>query len=137
MKRILGLDHGERRIGLALSDPLQIIAKPFKTLDLLNHNNIFQTINDIVIENNIESIVVGYPLTLQNDLSIQTEKVLKFVAELKKNVSIDVFLYDERLSSYIAKKSLISQGIKTGHNKDEIDKTAAAVFLQNYLDEQK
>ena len=59
MKRILGLDHGERRIGLALSDPLQIIAKPFKTLDLLNHNNIFQTINDIVIENNIESIVVG------------------------------------------------------------------------------
>ena len=137
MKRILGLDHGERRIGLALSDPLQIIAKPFKTLDLLNHKNIFQTINDIVIENNIESIVVGYPLTLQNDLSIQTEKVLKFVAELKKNVSIDVFLYDERLSSNITKKSLISQGIKTGHNKDEIDKTAAAVFLQNYLDEQK
>ena len=137
MKRILGLDHGERRIGLALSDPLQIIAKPFKTLDLLNHNNIFQTINDIVIENNIESIVVGYPLTLQNDLSIQTEKVLKFVTELKKNVSIDVFLYDERLSSNIAKISLISQGIKTGHNKDEIDKTAAAVFLQNYLDEQK
>ena len=80
---------------------------------------------------------MGYPLTLQNDLSIQTEKVLKFVTELKKNVSIDVFLYDERLSSNIAKISLISQGIKTGHNKDEIDKTAAAVFLQNYLDEQK
>ena len=137
MKRILGLDHGERRIGLALSDPLQIIAKPFKTLDLLNHENVFKTINNIIIENNIESIVVGYPLTLRNDLSIQTEKVLKFVAELKKNVSIDVFLYDERLSSNIAKKSLIPQGIKTGHNKDEIDKTAAAVFLQNYLDEQK
>ena len=135
MKRILGLDHGDRRIGLALSDPLQIIAKPFETIDLKFAKNIFDLLNSIIKEQNVEKIIVGYPITLKNKFSIQTKKVLKFVELLKKNVQIEVKLYDERLTSQIAQKSLIMQGVKTGHNKDDVDKTAAAVFLQNYLDE--
>ena len=137
MKRILGLDHGDRRIGLALSDPLQIIAKPFKTIDLKFTKNIFDLLNSIIKEKDVEKIIVGYPITLKNKFSIQTDKVLKFVELLKKNVQIEVKLYDERLTSQIAQKSLIMQGVKTGHNKDDVDKTAAAVFLQNYLDENK
>ena len=137
MKRILGLDHGDRRIGLALSDPLQIIAKPFETIDLKFDKNIFDLLNSIIKEQNVEKIIVGYPITLKNKFSIQTKKVLKFVELLKKNVQIEVKLYDERLTSQIAQKSLIMQGVKTGHNKEDIDKTAAAVFLQNYLDENK
>ena len=137
MKRILGLDHGDRRIGLALSDPLQIIAKPFKTIDLKFTKNIFDLLNSIIEEYDIEKIIVGYPITLKNEFSIQTEKVLKFVELLKKNIQIEVELYDERLTSQIAQKSLVMQGIKTGHNKEDVDKTAAAVFLQNYLDENK
>ena len=137
MKRILGLDHGERRIGLALSDPLQIIAKPFKTIDVKLIDNLYDLINDIIDEYNIEIIVVGLPITLKNEDSIQTNKVLKFVELLKENVKIKIELYDERLTSQIAKKSLIMQGVKTGHNKEDIDKIAAAVFLQNYLDENK
>ncbi len=137
MKRILGLDHGDRRIGLALSDPLQIIAKPFETIDLKFAKNIFDLLNSIIKEQNVEKIIVGYPITLKNKFSIQTKKVLKFVELLKKNVQIEVKLYDERLTSQIAQKSLIMQGVKTGHNKDDVDKTAAAVFLQNYLDENK
>ena len=137
MKRILGLDHGDRRIGLALSDPLQIIAKPFETIDLKFTKNIYDLLNSIIIEHDVEKIIVGYPITLKNEFSIQTEKVLKFVELLKKNVQIEVKLYDERLTSQIAQKSLIMQGVKTGHNKDDVDKTAAAVFLQNYLDENK
>ena len=137
MKRILGLDHGDRRIGLALSDPLQIIAKPFKTIDLKFTKNIFDLLNSIIEEYDIEKIIVGYPITLKNEFSIQTEKVLKFVELLKKNIQIEVELYDERLTSQIAQKSLILQGVKTGHNKEDVDKTAAAVFLQNYLDENK
>ena len=137
MKRILGLDHGDRRIGLALSDPLQIIAKPFETIDLKFTENIFDLLNSIIKEQDVEKIIVGYPLTLKNEFSIQTKKVLKFVELLKKNVQIEVKLYDERLTSQIAQKSLVMQGIKTGHNKEYIDKTAAAVFLQNYLDENK
>ena len=137
MKRILGLDHGDRRIGLALSDPLQIIAKPFKTIDLKFAKNIFDLLNSIIKEQNVEKIIIGYPITLKNKFSIQTKKVLKFVELLKKNVQIEVKLYDERLTSQIAQKSLIMQGVKTGHNEDDVDKTAAAVFLQNYLDENK
>ena len=137
MKRILGLDHGDRRIGIALSDPLQIIAKPFETIDLKFTKNIFDLLNSIIKEHNVEKIIVGYPITLKNEFSIQTEKVLKFVALLKENVRIEVKLYDERLTSQIAQKSLIMQGVKTGHNKEDVDKTAAAVFLQNYLDENK
>ena len=137
MKRILGLDHGDRRIGLALSDPLQIIAKPFETIDLKFTENIFVLLNSIIKEYDVETIIVGYPLTLKNEFSIQTEKVLKFVELLKKNIQIEVKLYDERLTSQIAQKSLVMQGIKTGHNKEDVDKTAAAVFLQNYLDENK
>tara|TARA_B100001146_G_C15765990_1_gene257937 strand:- start:20 stop:436 length:417 start_codon:yes stop_codon:yes gene_type:complete len=137
LKRILGLDHGDRRIGLALSDPLQIIAKPFETIDLKFAKNIFDLLNSIIKEQNVEKIIVGYPITLKNKFSIQTKKVLKFVELLKKNVQIEVKLYDERLTSQIAQKSLIMQGVKTGHNKDDVDKTAAAVFLQNYLDENK
>ena len=137
MKRILGLDHGDRRIGLALSDPLQIIAKPFETIDLKFAKNIFDLLNSIIKEKDVEKIIVGYPITLKNKFSIQTKKVLKFVELLKKNVQIEVKLYDERLTSQIAQKSLIMQGVKTGHNKDDVDKTAAAVFLQNYLDENK
>ena len=137
MKRILGLDHGDRRIGLALSDPLQIIAKPFETIDLKFTENIFVLLNSIIKEHDVEKIIVGYPVTLKNEFSIQTEKVLKFVKLLKKNIQIEVQLYDERLTSQIAQKSLVMQGIKTGHNKEDVDKTAAAVFLQNYLDENK
>ena len=137
MKRILGLDHGDRRIGLALSDPLQIIAKPFETIDLKFTKNIFDLLDSIIKEHDVEKIIVGYPITLKNEFSIQTEKVLKFVKLLKENVQIEVKLYDERLTSQIAQKSLIMQGVKTGHNKEDVDKTAAAVFLQNYLDENK
>ena len=137
MKRILGLDHGDRRIGLALSDPLQIIAKPFETIDLKFTENIFVLLNSIIKEHDVEKIIVGYPVTLKNEFSIQTEKVLKFVKLLKKNIQIEVLLYDERLTSQIAQKSLVMQGIKTGHYKEDVDKTAAAVFLQNYLDENK
>ena len=83
----------------------------------------------------MEKIVVGLPITLKNKYSIQTEKVSVFIEILKNNISIPVDSYDERLSSKIAIQSLITQGVKTGHNKKEIDKTAAAIFLQNYLDD--
>ena len=63
-----------------------------------------------------------------------TEKVIEFINFIKNNLSIDVSAYDERLTSQIAKQSLILQGVKTGHNKKDVDKTAAAIFLQNYLD---
>ena len=84
----------------------------------------------------VSKIIVGIPLTLKGEYSDQTKKVLKFINLLKKKSTIPVEEYDERLSSIQAKRSLVMQGVKTGHNKSEIDKTAAAIFLQGYLDGQ-
>ena len=77
------------------------------------------------------------PVTLKNQVSKQTQEVYDFIDYLSPNISIPIITYDERLTSLIATQSLILQGVKTGHNKKEIDKTAAAIFLQNYLDETK
>jgi len=135
LKRILALDYGDKKIGVAISDPMQIIAKPFKTLNNTTNKNILLDLNEIISEYDINKIIVGLPITLKNKYSIQTEKVSAFIEFLKENLSIYVDSYDERLSSKIAIQSLVKQGIKTGHNKREIDKTAAAIFLQNYLDD--
>ena len=135
MKRILALDYGDKKIGVAISDPLQIIAKPLIVINNLNYKNNLNEIEKLILENDIEKIVVGLPLTLKNTESIQTEKVITFINQLKSDLSLSVIAYDERLTSQIAKQSLIKQGIKTGHNKKDIDKTAAAIFLQNYLDD--
>ena len=134
MNRILAIDYGDVRIGLAMSDLMQIIAKPYKTIKNTDRNEIFIQLENIIEENNIGKIIVGLPITLKGGHSEQTNKVLSFVKELKLYMEIDIDTYDERLSSFQAKKSLIHQGIKTGHNKEQIDQTAAAIFLQGYLD---
>ena len=133
MSRILGLDYGEKRIGLAITDPLNIIAKPLQTINV-SKEDIYKVLNQLIKEYQIVKIVVGLPLTLKNTHSIQTDKVLVFIEQLKNNVNIDIDTYDERFTSDMAKDALIKQGVKTGHNKSEIDKTAAAIFLQNYID---
>ena len=134
MNRVLSIDYGDKRVGLALSDSLKIIAKPFKTIVFKNQEDLIMQINEIINSNNVEKIVVGLPLTLKGTYSEQTKKVLSFIDILKSKVAITIDTYDERLSSIEAKKSLISQGVKTGHSKEEVDKTAAAIFLQSYLD---
>ena len=133
MDRILGIDYGSSKIGLALSDPLKIIAKPFKTIDNISDQKSLEIICSMVDEYFISEIVIGLPITLKNSFSKQTSIVEKFIELLKEKLSIKITIVDERLSSIEAKKSLIQQGVKTGHNKKEIDKTAAALFLQSYL----
>ena len=86
-------------------------------------------------DKSIEKIVIGLPITLNNTFSDQTKKVQDFAEKLETKIEIPLIQYDERLSSIEAKKSLINQGIKTGHNKEFIDMTSAAIFLQSYLDE--
>ena len=133
MDRILGIDYGSSKIGLALSDPLKIIAKPFETIDNISDEKSLKIICSMIDEYFISEIVIGLPITLKNSFSKQTSIVEKFIELLKEKLSIKITIVDERLSSIEAKKSLIQQGVKTGHNKKEIDKTAAALFLQSYL----
>ena len=134
MKKILGIDYGERRIGISISDPLQIIATPLKVIDVKKNNQFIDEIKTISIENNVETIVVGLPLTLKGTHSKQTEKTKLFIENIKKKINVSVKMIDERLTSLEAEKILIQKGIKTGHNKEKIDLTAAVIILQEYLD---
>ena len=134
MGRILGLDVGDRRIGLAISDPLHIIASPLSIIDRKLDSNYIESIKKIIFEKEVEILIVGLPLTMKGNVSLQTEKVKEFIKEIRVYFNLPIYTIDERLSSKSAENSLIQQGIKTGHNKGEIDKTAAAIFLQEYLD---
>ena len=135
MNRILAIDYGEKKVGLALSDPLKIIAKPYKTIDNISDDKLIEDFNIIINEKNIDTIVIGLPLTMKNTFSKQTENVNKFINLLKNKIDIEIIIVDERLSSIEAKRSLVNQGIKTGHNKKDVDMTAAALFLQSYLNQ--
>ena len=137
MSRVLGIDYGERRIGLALSDPMGIIAKPLKIIDRKKHTDYISEILNTSKEKHANIIVVGLPLTLRGKKSQQTIVVQKFIEKLKQLGEIPVIPVDERLSSVAAKKSLQEQGVKTGHAKGRVDETAAAIILQEHLDSQR
>tara|TARA_Y100001958_G_C20691546_1_gene201734 strand:- start:12 stop:416 length:405 start_codon:yes stop_codon:yes gene_type:complete len=132
VNRALGIDYGDTRIGIALSDPLQIITKPYITLK--NNSDFFVKLESIVNEKGVKTIVVGYPYGMKGQITKQTEKVDLFIDRLKQNIDIDVIKVDERLSSKSAENLLKKQGFKIGHNKSMIDDTSAAIILQEYLD---
>ena len=134
LNRILAIDYGDKKVGLALSDPMKIIAKPYKTITNDSKESLLNDIIQIIQLKYVNEIVVGLPKTLKNTYSEQTYKVKDFIDYITGSLDINVVIVDERLSSIEAKRSLIAQGIKTGHNKKDVDMTAAALFLQNYLD---
>ena len=136
MSRILGIDFGERRLGLALSDPMGIIAKPLKIIDRKITPDYISEIMYVVTDHDVNKIVVGLPLTLKGEYSNQTKVVQDFINKLQQIGKITVAHLDERLSSVAAKKSLQIQSIKTGYEKGKVDETAAAIILQEYLDSQ-
>ena len=133
MGRILAIDYGDQRIGLALSDPLKIIASPYKTI-INNNDHIVDLIQDIIIREDVKLTIVGLPLAMSGEDTAQTKKVKNFSDKLSLK-GIKIKFIDERWSSKAAKRSMKDQGIKTGHNKSLVDQTAAAIFLQQYLDQ--
>ena len=134
MGRFLGIDHGNKRVGLALSDPMKIIAKPFKTLTYSNSADLMNALKDIIESESVERIVLGLPKGMKGKDTAQTKLVMNFADKLKSQIDIPIQLIDERLSSVSAEKALIQQEVKTGYNKGRIDQTAAAIFLQQYLE---
>ena len=133
MGRILAIDYGDQRIGLALSDPLKIIASPYKTI-INNNDHIVDLIQDIIIREDVKLTIVGLPLAMSGEDTAQTKKVKNFSDKLSLK-GIKIKFVGERWSSKAAKRSMKDQGIKTGHNKSLVDQTAAAIFLQQYLDQ--
>ena len=133
MARALGIDFGEKRVGLALSDRSNLIASPYKTLQYISENDLISEIKKNVIDKEIKVFVIGLPLNMKGEDSDQTKKVRRF-KNLLSILELPIVYEDERFSSIIAKNSLVLQNVKTGHNKSEIDRTAAAIILQQYLD---
>ena len=134
MGRLLAIDHGEKRIGLAISDPNKIISKPLKTILLSDIELFYKKLLEVIFDYDIEKLIIGLPIGMDGNYTLQTKKVKAFKDALQKKIKIPIEMFDERLSSISAKKSLISQGVKTGYNKSQIDQTAAAIFLQHYID---
>ena len=133
MGRFLAIDYGSKRVGLAISDPSKKIAKAYKTLSNDSVDALLSCIKNEIKINSVEKIILGLPIGMNGKNTSQTKLVLKFNDELKNYFSIPIVLEDERLTSVHAKKSLVFQGFKSTSNKENIDSTAAALLLQNYL----
>jgi putative Holliday junction resolvase len=134
--RVLGIDYGEKRLGIALSDPLGIIAQPItyvaknKTVaaDAAAIKKVLEPYGEI------EQIVVGLPRTMKGEVGPAAQKVLAFVDELKTHFSQPIITWDERLTTAAATKTLLSADVSRAKRRENIDKLAAAVMLQSYLD---
>ena len=133
MGRILGIDYGDSRVGLALSDPIKMIASPFETINNKSHSYLIDYFILIIKKKDIESFVLGLPISLKGQDTLQTIKVREFGKNLEK-LGKPVIFQDERLSTISAQHSLKLENIKIGHNKHQVDKRAAAIILQQYLD---
>ena len=134
MKRIIGIDYGEVRVGISLSDLTQTIAKPFRTISYKNLDDLLTQLKEIIIINEVDKLVVGVPYNMKGEDTKQTLKVKEFISFLESHLSYDIALIDERLSSIEAEKTMHKMNIKTGHNKSDIDKIAASIILQEFLD---
>lgn len=134
MGRILALDVGDKRIGLALSDPLKMIANPLETLFRTTLNKDMAHLIDIINQKEVELIVCGMPVSMMAKETEQTIKTKQFVEELSKRVDLPIKLIDERLTTSSAERVLIEGGVRRENRKQVIDKVAATIILQNYLD---
>ena len=133
MGRLLAIDYGARRVGLALSDPLKMIASPYRTIINKSDSNLIVEIERIIAAEDVEQTISGLPLGMAGQITEQTKKVEEFADKLAAR-GIAIKYQDERWSSVAAKRSMKEQNIKTGHNKELVDQMAAAIFLQQYLE---
>ncbi|MBI5406767.1 MAG: Holliday junction resolvase RuvX [Nitrospirae bacterium] len=131
--RILALDVGDKRIGVAISDELEISAHALTTITRNDRKKEIREIQELISEYNVEEIVVGMPVMMNGSVGIQAEKVGRFVDELKKEVQMPIKLFDERLSTRLIEKTLIDADMSREKRKKVIDKLSAVIILQDYL----
>jgi len=132
--RILGLDFGEKRIGVSISDPLRITAQPLSTIQYFSVQNLWGKIDQLWNNYEIEKVVVGLPLNMNGSFGPSAEKAKNFGSEIESRFKIAVEFWDERLTSFEAKKTIQQFGKKPSKRKGQIDKLAAVLILQGYLD---
>lgn len=135
--RIMALDVGSKTIGVACSDALYITAQGIETIRRTSLERDFQRLQELVQEYEVEEIVVGMPKNMNGTKGERAEKTEEFVAHMKEVISLPVVYWDERLSTVMAEKSLIAADVSRKKRKAVIDKMAAVVILQGYLDSRR
>lgn len=132
--RILGLDVGERWIGVALSDPLGILASPLTRVERMDDEAAVKAIADLVRKHEARVVVAGLPYSLNGNVGPQAVRVQDFLRKLAQSLSVPVQTSDERLSTVVATQGMIEAGASRESRKGKIDAAAAALILQWYLD---
>jgi putative Holliday junction resolvase len=134
--RNIGLDVGDKRIGVAISDPVGILASPLATISRDSDEIAIDAILELVNRHNAQRIVIGLPYSLDGNVGNQANKVMDFIEKLSKCTEADIEVQDERLSTKATENLLIEAGIKNSKRKERLDAATAAYILQGYLDSQ-
>lgn len=134
MQRVLGLDIGDKTIGVAVSDLLGLTAQGLTTIKRVSNKLDYEEVNKFINEYDIKTIVVGLPKNMNNTLGPQSEKVIKFAEKLKNKYKVEIIYIDERMTTISAERVLIEGSVRREKRKSFIDKIAATYILQNYLD---
>ncbi len=134
MSRSLGVDYGTKRVGLAISDSLGITARP---LSVVPRPAVVDEVVNLVKEQDVGTIVVGLPTGLSGDEGMSASEARKLADELGAATGVEVILVDERYTSRIADDALLESGMKRRKRRENVDKVAAAIILQDYLDRTK
>jgi putative Holliday junction resolvase len=131
--RILGIDYGDSKIGIALSDPFGWTAQGLETIKYTDINAALKRIQEIITANNVDKIVIGFPKNMNGSVGPRGEKTIEFIELLKKFFDKEIIKWDERLTTVAAENLLISSNMRREKRKNVIDTVAATYILQGYL----
>lgn len=135
--RLIGLDYGSKTVGVALSDPTHTIASPLLTIERPKEGHLrktLQKIEELCRDYEVEEVVIGLPLNMNQTEGERVEKTREFASLLMRRIGLPVVFWDERLTTVQAERSLIEQGVRREDRKKDIDSVAASLLLQSYLD---
>lgn len=130
----MGLDVGDKTIGIALSDPMFITSQPFETIKRKKAKLDIDRIEEIINEKDVSTLIVGLPKNMNNTIGPQAMKVMSFVDLIKKRIDIEIIYQDERMTTLESEAVLIDMSVRRENRKEHIDKIAASFILQSYLD---
>lgn len=135
--RIMGLDYGSKTVGVAISDELMITAQPVMTITRKSENKLRKTlarIEELIDEYEVSFVVLGYPKNMNNTEGARVEATMEFKEHLERRTGLEVYLQDERMSTIESERILMDAGVRREDRKEYVDKMAAAVILQTYMD---
>ena len=132
--RVLGLDVGERRIGVALSDPLGLTAQRLTIIHRRALNEDIEAVRTLAVEHDVETVVLGLPLTMRGERGVQAQKVMAFAQRLRARLAVPVEFVDERLTTVQGERALLATDTSRRKRKQMIDEVAAQLILQQFLE---